>query len=99
MGKIFSEKGVGRRCRESEYLNVAKYSKMPYFKPGIGKTPVYGKSVVRIYLGHMDCKTVRKQLQAFDIPAATQNGEGGCFIKTTQKNAYKMEEMWETRGY
>jgi hypothetical protein len=74
-------------------------TQMPYFKFGIGQTPVYGKKITRIYLEHKDCKTVRKQLQAFDIPALTWNSKGGCFLKTTQKNAFKIEELWTTKKY
>jgi hypothetical protein len=69
---------------------------MPYLKTDIGKPPIYSTTVARVYLEHVDCKQVQKQLRELGIIGQTEKANYGCFLKTPVENLRKIETMWET---
>lgn len=68
---------------------------MPYLKTGIGATPIFVRKIVKLYVPEpVDCKIVRKHLRDIGIGGMVHNGEGGCSIQTSLKNALTLEKIW-----
>ena len=52
---------------------------MPYYKPGIGKTPFFTNNPP-IYMKHDNCQELKKQLESLDIIAVVQPMKNGCSV-------------------